>query len=47
MTEKTLKFTHDEVCKEKHDVYIPKTLQNKRGKATEIVGTVKQALEIV
>ena len=47
MTEKTLKFTHDKVCKEKQDVYIPKTLQNKRNKANEIVGTVKQALEII
>ena len=47
MTEKTLKFTHDKVCKEKADVYIPKTLQNKRNKASEIVGTVKQALEII
>ena len=47
MTEKTLKFTHDKVCKEKQDVYIPKTLQNKRNKAQEIVGTVKQALEII
>ena len=47
MTEKTLKFTHDKVCKEKADVYIPKTLQNKRNKANEIVGTVKQALEII
>ena len=44
---KTLKFTHDKVCKEKHDVYIPKTLQNKKNKAQEIVGTVKQALEII
>ncbi len=35
MTEKTLKFTHDKVCKEKADVYIPKTLQNKRNKAKE------------
>ena len=47
MTEKTLKFTHDKVCKEKADVYIPKTLQNKKNKANEIVGTVKQALEII
>ena len=47
MTEKTLKFTHDKVCKEKADVYIPKTLQNKRNKAQEIVGTVKDALEII
>ena len=47
MTEKTLKFTHDKVCKEKHDVYIPKTLQNKKNKAQEIVGTVKDALEII
>ena len=47
MTEKTLKFTHDKVCKEKQDVYIPKTLQNKRNKAQEIVGTVKDALEII
>ena len=47
MTEKTLKFTHDKVCKEKHDVYIPKTLQNKRNKANDIVWTVKQALEII
>ena len=47
MTEKTLKFTHDKVCKLKEDVYIPKTLQNKRNKANEIVGTVKQALEII
>ena len=47
MTEKTLKFTHDKVCKEKADVYIPKTLQNKRNKANEIVGTVKDALEII
>ena len=35
------------MCKEKADVYIPKTLQNKRNKANEIVGTVKQALEII
>ena len=47
MTEKTLKFIHDKVCKEKADVYIPKTLQNKRNKAQEIVGTVKDALEII
>ena len=47
MTETTLKFTHDKVCKEKADVYIPKTLQNKRNKAQEIVGTVKDALEII
>ena len=47
MTQKTLSFTHDKVCKEKADVYIPKTLQNKRNKANEIVGTVKQALEII
>ena len=32
VTEKTLKFTHDKVCKEKADVYIPKTIQNKRNK---------------
>jgi len=47
MTQKTLSFTHDKVCKEKADVYIPKTLQNKRNKAQEIVGTVKDALEII
>ena len=47
MTEKTLKFIHDKVCEEKADVYIPKTLQNKKNKAQEIVGTVKQALEII
>ena len=35
------------MCKEKADVYIPKTLQNNKNKATEIVGTVKQALEII
>ena len=47
MTQKTLSFSHDKVCKEKADVYIPKTLQNKRNKAQEIVGTVKDALEII
>ena len=47
MTEKTLKFTHDKVCKEKADVYIPKTLQNKRNKANEIVGVVKEAILLI
>ena len=47
MTQKTLSFSHDKVCKEKADVYIPKTLQNKKNKAQEIVGTVKDALEII
>ena len=46
MTEKTLKFAHEKTCKEKAEVYIPKTLQNKKNKAKEIVGTVKQAIEI-
>ncbi len=46
MTEKTLKFTHEKTCKEKAEVYIPKTLQNKKNKAKEIVGTVKEAIEI-
>ena len=47
MTQKTLSFSHDKVCKEKADVHIPKTLQNKRNKANTIVGTAKQALEII
>ena len=42
-----MKFTHDKVCKEKADVYIPKTLQNKRNKANEIVGVVKEAIQII
>ena len=45
MTEKTLKFAHEKTCKAKAEVYIPKTLQNKKKKANEIVGTVKQAIE--
>ena len=47
MTEKTLRFAHEKTCKEKAEVYIPKTLQNKKNKAKEIVGTVKQAIEII
>ena len=47
MTEKTLKFVHEKTCKEKAEVYIPKTLQNKKNKAKEIVGTVKEAIEII
>ena len=34
-------------CKEKADVYIPKTLQNKRNKANEIVGVVKEAILLI
>ena len=47
MTEKTLKFAHEKTCKAKAEVYIPKTLQNKKNKAKEIVGTVKEAIEII
>ena len=44
MAEKTLKFIHEETCKEKADVYIPKTLQNKKKKTNEITGVVKEAI---
>ena len=47
MTEKTLKFAHEKTCKAKAEVYIPKTLQNKKNKAKEIVGTVKEAIGII
>ena len=47
MTEKTLKFVHEKTCKEKAEVYIPKTLQNKKNKANEIIGVVKEAIEII
>ena len=47
MTEKTLKIVHEKTCKAKAEVYIPKTLQNKKNKAKEIVGTVKEAIEII
>ena len=30
MTQKTLSFSHDKVCKEKHDVYIPRCIQNRK-----------------
>ena len=47
VTEKTLKFAHEKTCKEKADVYIPKTLQNKKKKANEIAGVVKEAIDII
>ena len=47
MTNRTLLYGHEKLCKKRDEVYIPKSIKKRHLRATDLVMTVKEALTII
>jgi hypothetical protein len=47
MTNRTLLYGHEKLCKKRDEIYIPKSIKKRHLRATDLIMTVKEALTII